>query len=84
MIAPDEHAGEDGLGVLLLGVVQEAGEGDGRKGPHRVLGLAQGLLGLGDQGRGPLGLEAVDGPDGAAGRPDGAPAGGRDRPPGPR
>lgn len=75
--AVDESSRQDRLGVLLLGVVQETGEGDRRVG-------TDGRLGFGERGRGVAaqaprlaGLVAVDGPDRQAGVADRAAAGGQ-------
>jgi hypothetical protein len=73
--AGDEGGGQAGLDVLLLGVVEEAGMGDGGERRQRGLGLPQRRLGLSGQGGGPLLIAVVDGPDAAAGRADDPAAG---------
>ena len=74
--AGDEGGGEAGLDVLLLGVVQEPGVGDGREGRQRHLRLPQRRFGLAGEGGSPFGVALVDGPDAAARGPDDPPAGG--------
>ena len=75
--ADDERRGQAGLDVLLLGVVQEPGMGDRRERGEGDLGFAQRLLGVGGEGRGPVGIQLMDGADAAAGGPDDPPAGGQ-------
>lgn len=69
--------GQAGFGVLLLGVVEEPGRGQPRKGIEGALGPAQGGLGLPGEAQGPLGIPTVHRPNGETAGPDGLPAAGQ-------
>ncbi|MGH9190575.1 MAG: hypothetical protein ACRD0Q_11180 [Acidimicrobiales bacterium] len=70
----DQGGGQSGLGVLLLGVVERAGAGEGGEGRQCLLGLTQRSRGVVGQADRTFTVEPVDRPDGAATGPDGGSA----------
>ncbi len=74
-VSRDEGGRKHGFGVLLLGIVQEPGEGNHGIGGQGSLGVADGRFALGPERRHQIRLLAVHGPNGTAGRPDGLSAG---------
>lgn len=64
--AVDQRAGENRLGIFLLGVMQETGRGQGRVRRQRSLRVTERSQGLVARRGGDVGLTAVQGADGLA------------------